>query len=232
MKRAERLYALTEMLRQQGRRGCTAQRLATEFAVTVRTVKRDLAALQSAGVPIWSKPGPGGGYGLTEGTTLPPITLTAPQAVAVLAAAAAAGDAPFSDLARAGLRKILDVLEPSTRERASELAARVWVNPAPSPPRSVMSSLEAAMADQVIVRIRYQDREGALTDRDVEPVLFASSSGRWYLIGWCRLRDGIRWFDLHRIHRAVATHTACTGHTIDEVGEPPEGARSALPVLG
>ena len=62
MKRAERLHALTEMLRRNGTRGCTADRLAAEFEVSVRTVKRDLAALATSGAAVWSRPGPGGGY--------------------------------------------------------------------------------------------------------------------------------------------------------------------------
>ena len=67
MRRAERLHALTEMLRRSGSRGCTAERLAAEFDVSVRTIKRDLAALDRSGAPVWSRPGPGGGYGLAAG---------------------------------------------------------------------------------------------------------------------------------------------------------------------
>ncbi|MGU3584616.1 HTH domain-containing protein [Rhodococcus sp. C26F] len=61
MKRAERLHALSEMLRRSGPRGCTAERLARELGVSVRTVKRDLTALENSGAAIWSRPGPGGG---------------------------------------------------------------------------------------------------------------------------------------------------------------------------
>ncbi|RBO71843.1 HTH domain-containing protein, partial [Microbacterium sp. H6] len=59
MKRAERLHALSEMLRRSGSRGVSAERLAREFEVSVRTVKRDLAALGRSGAPLWSRPGPG-----------------------------------------------------------------------------------------------------------------------------------------------------------------------------
>ena len=66
MKRSERLYALTDVLRRSGSRGTNAERLANQFQVSVRTIKRDLAALENAGLPIWSRPGPGGGYGLAR----------------------------------------------------------------------------------------------------------------------------------------------------------------------
>ena len=225
MKRTERLHALSEMLRRSGSRGTSADRLAREFEVSVRTIKRDLAALERSGAPLWSRPGPGGGYGLATAASLPSVTLSPAQAVALMAAVSAAPDAPYADLATAGVRKILDVLDPRTRARADELAHRVWIDASPSPTRAIRSALEEAMAEQRVVRIRYTSRDGATTTRDVEPVLFASTNGQWYLVGWCRLRDAMRWFTVSRIERASVTRTACTGHSIDEVGEPPAGAR-------
>ncbi|MHC9598537.1 HTH domain-containing protein [Corynebacterium diphtheriae] len=51
MKRTERLHAISESLRRSGARGQTAEKLADEFGVTVRTIKRDLEALKTAGTP-------------------------------------------------------------------------------------------------------------------------------------------------------------------------------------
>ncbi|MGO4250730.1 helix-turn-helix transcriptional regulator [Paenarthrobacter sp. TAF1] len=225
MRRVERLHALSEILRRSGARGVSAEMLAREFAVSVRTVKRDLDALENSGAPIWSRPGPGGGYGLAAGSSLPPVTLSPAQAVALMAAVSAAPDAPYADLAAAGIHKILDVLDPGTKAKADELAGRIWVNEVRSPSRKTRSALEEAMAAQRVVRISYTSADGTTTIRDVEPVLFASTNGRWYLVGWCRLRDAMRWFTVSRIEGASVTTTACSGHTIDEVGEPPVNAR-------
>lgn len=191
----------------------------------MRTIKRDLDALENSGAPIWSRPGPGGGYGLAIGASLPPVSLSPAQAVALMAAVSAAPDAPYADLAAAGIQKILDVLDPKTRARADKLAHRVWVNPLPSSSRAIKSALEEAMAEQRVIRIRYTSRDETTTTRDVEPVLFASTNGQWYLVGWCRLRNAMRWFTVSRIERASVTKTACGGHTIHEVGEPPANAR-------
>lgn len=226
MKRAERLHALSEMLRRSGARGCTAERLANEFGVSVRTVKRDLDALENSGAPVWSRPGPGGGYGLAGRSNLPPITLTPAQAVALLTAVSAAPDAPYADSASAGIRKILDVLDPRTRLKAAKLARRVWVNTEPPVTRAVRSALEEAMAEQRVVRIRYTSRDGDTTTRDVEPVIFGSTNGRWYLIGWCQLRNAMRWFLVTRIEQASVTTTRCGDHSIQEIGIPPATARS------
>lgn len=225
VKRAERLHALSEMLRRSGARGVSAAQLAREFEVSVRTVKRDLDALENSGAPIWSRPGPGGGYGLARRASLPPVSLSPAQAVALMVAASASSDAPYADLAGAGIRKIMDVLDPKTRAQADELAHRVWVNSLRSSSRAVRSAMEEAMAEQRVLRIRYTSPDGTKTARDVEPVLFASTSGRWYLVGWCLLRNAMRWFAVSRIERATVTMTACSGHTIEEVGEPPPNAR-------
>ena len=225
MKRVERLHALSEMLRRSGRRGVSAERLAAEFEVSVRTIKRDLDALENSGAPVWSRPGPGGGYGLAAGASLPPVSLSPAQAVALMAAVSAAPDAPYADLAAAGVRKIMDVLDPKTRARADELAHRVWVNAVPASSRAIKSALEEAMAEQRVIRLRYTAGDGTTTTRDVEPVLFAATNGQWYLVGWCLLRNAMRWFTVSRIERAGVTKTACSGHGIHEVGEPPANAR-------
>lgn len=137
----------------------------------------------------------------------------------------AAPDAPYADLAAAGVRKIVDVLDARTRARSLELAGRVWVNAPPSPTRRVRSALEEAMAEQRVVRIRYTSAQGVTTTRDVESVLFASTGGRWHLVGWCRTRDAMRWFTVSRVESATVTRTPCTGHAVAEVGEPPPLAR-------
>lgn len=119
----------------------------------------------------------------------------------------------------------MDVLDPRTRAQADELAHRIWVNAPPSSSRAVRSALEEAMAEQRVIRIRCTSRDGTTTTRGVEPVLFASTSGRRYLVGWCRLRDAMRWSAVTRIERARVTKMACSGHTLHEDGEPPENAR-------
>lgn len=226
MKRTERLHALSETLRRSGSRGRTAERLADDLGVSVRTIKRDLAALENSGVPIWSRPGPGGGYGMSARSNLPPISLSPAQAVALLAAVSAAPDAPYADLASAAVKKVMDVLDPRTRAKADQLAQRIWVTTNSAPTRVVRSALEEAMAEQRIVRIRYTAPDGDTTTRDVEPVIFASRNGRWYLIGWCRLRKAMRWFLISRIERAVVTKASCGGHSVDEIGAPPAEARA------
>ncbi|MEV8176754.1 WYL domain-containing protein [Cellulosimicrobium funkei] len=137
MNRTERLYALAEELRRAGRTGTTGPRLAAALEVSERTIKRDVAALQQAGLTIWAQAGPGGGYVLDPSASLPPVNFTPGQAVAVaVALATLPPGSPFAVDALAARGKVWDALGAGDRARAEALAARVWVrHAAPDPDR-------------------------------------------------------------------------------------------------
>ncbi|WP_228485193.1 helix-turn-helix transcriptional regulator [Cellulosimicrobium sp. JZ28] len=137
MNRTERLYALAEELRRAGRTGTTGPRLAAALEVSERTIKRDVAALQQAGLTIWAQAGPGGGYVLDPSASLPPVNFTPGQAVAVaVALATLPPGSPFAVDALAARGKVWDALGAGDRARAEALAARVWVRHAvPDPDR-------------------------------------------------------------------------------------------------
>src|ERR1044071_2267632 len=86
MRRKTRLFALAEALRAR-RTGVTAAQLADRFGVTLRTIYRDLEALQDAGMPIKADRGRGGGYALDKSYQLPPVNFTAREAALILALA-------------------------------------------------------------------------------------------------------------------------------------------------
>ena len=230
MNRTDRLRALGEELRRAGRRGRTAAQLAATFEVSERTVKRDVSALQQAGLPVWAQAGPGGGYVLDAAATLPPVDLTAPQAVAVAVALAATPDAPFAADGRAALEKILDVLDPVARRRVEQHGALLWVREGPpAPPSRAGAAVERALLERRVVALRYRDRHGRPSRRRVEPHLLARTGDHWYLIAWCLDRDAPRWFRSDRIEDAAVTAQAVEERHPAVFGEPPDDAR---PVRG
>ena len=225
MNRTDRLYALAEELRRAGSQGRTAERLAGLFEVSTRTVKRDVAALQQAGVPIWTTGGPGGGYVLDSLASLPPLDFTPGEAVAVAVALAAQPGLPYAVDGRSALEKVLEAMVPGQRAEAEALAGRVWVRPRDLPVTHVSRALEQALRAGVVVVLDYVDgRSRRTTAREVEPHLLALDEGRWYLVGWCRRRDDVRWFRLDRIERALVTAEPVTARDPSVFGTPPDDA--------
>ncbi|MDL4815940.1 helix-turn-helix transcriptional regulator [Actinomadura opuntiae] len=205
MNRTDRLYALVEELRACAPRRVSARELAARYEVSVRTVERDIGALQQAGVPIYADVGRGGGYTLDKSRTLPPLNFTPAEAVAVAITLARAGGSPYSRSARTALQKIVTAMSADDSASARELAERVrFLIPAgDDDPASVPSVLEEAVMSRRVVRLTYIDRAGAETVRDVEPVSFTASSKGWYLTAWCRKRGGRRVFRTDRVRRAA-----------------------------
>ncbi|MGR7023902.1 helix-turn-helix transcriptional regulator [Geodermatophilus sp. URMC 62] len=226
MNRTDRLHALTEELRRAGPRGRTAHRLAAWLEVSTRTVKRDVSALQQAGVPVWASAGPGGGYVLDAAATLPPVTLTPAQAVAVAVALAGAPDAPFAADGRVALEKVLDVLGGEARAEVERLGSRVWVRGRPGGRRDPASVVEDALARRRVVAISYRDRAGTPSRRRVEPHLLAHDGGSWYLLGWCRERGAPRWFRRDRIEAADLTTETAPERDPAAYGRPPPDAHA------
>jgi predicted DNA-binding transcriptional regulator YafY len=207
MNRTDRLYALVEELRAVAPRPRSARRLAQHFEVSIRTIERDLAALQQAGVPIWATPGPGGGYALDPAWTLPPLNVSSSEAAAIALALAASGPIPFGDAARSALRKVTAAMSTTDRAGARALLERIRLlqgeGLAVSPALRVV---ERALLAQRVVRLDYQDKHGGVTQgRMVEPLGFVLGAQHTYLHGWCRLRNGPRAFRLDRIRHVAVT---------------------------
>ena len=108
----ERQHALIEELRARAPRHVPGAELALRTGTTVRTVERDIARLQEAGIPMHVKRGPGGGYRIDARRVLPPVTLTPGEAAALVASLVAVG--PYtSATAQSALAKLLaSLLEP------------------------------------------------------------------------------------------------------------------------
>ncbi|WP_330254329.1 WYL domain-containing protein [Nocardia sp. NBC_00565] len=207
MNRTDRLYAIVEELRAIAPRLRTARELAARYEVSVRTIERDIAALQQASIPIYADVGRRGGYALEKSMSLPPLNFTPAEAVALAVALARSETTPFDQAGHSALRKILGVMSERNAAAARDLAARIrLVDPADAPPTPAIpavigQSIEAGR----VLRISYSDRFGTHSERDVEPIAFLSGSPGWYLIAWCRLREESRCFRLDRIRAVTMT---------------------------
>jgi predicted DNA-binding transcriptional regulator YafY len=198
------LYALVEELRAVAPRPRSATWLAGRFEVSSRTIERDLSALQQAGVPIWAEAGRTGGYCIDPSHTLAPLGFTVDEALAVTIALGMLSTSPFHKAAVSALGKVVAVMDERSLKETAELAGQVHLlddgRTTEGPPE-----LASALRTGRVLQIRYRDRDDIETVREVEPLGYVGRGGDWYLIGWCRLRDGVRAFRGDRIVTAEPT---------------------------
>jgi predicted DNA-binding transcriptional regulator YafY len=229
--RTDRLYALVEELRAVAPRPRSARWLAGRFEVSTRTVERDISALQQSGVPIWAEPGRTGGYCLDKARTLPPVNLTPGEAVALAVALRQLDGTPFLADAATALRKLVTAMQAGDAAAAQELAERIHLlgKPDAAPPPTAMPRLVAdALQPRRVLRIGYADRAGAVTVREIEPLGYVGSpAAHWYLVAWCRLRDGLRAFRTDRITCVTVTAEAAPPRPLrsEDLDIPPEKLR-------
>jgi predicted DNA-binding transcriptional regulator YafY len=224
--RTERLYAIAEELRAAGPNGRTSYWLARRLEVSTRTIKRDIEALLQAGVPLWAQAGPGGGYVLDAARTLPPLNITGAEAAAIAVALATLPALPFAVDGRSALSKVLAAMPLAERQRAEEIASRLWMRvPEPPPRPAVARALDEAVRTRRVIVLHYAGPDGELTERAVEPAALAATGGHWYLLAWCRLRTAPRWFRTDRIREAHLTTELAPDHDAATLfGTPPPDA--------
>lgn len=199
-----RLLRLLGLL--QSRSVWSGEELAERLGSHPRTVRRDIARLRALGYRVDSAPGVGGGYRITGGSTLPPLLLDdeAVAMVACLRMAALDGSDPIGEAALRALVKLHQLLPGPARSQVAALTEAVATLPAERPEVDwrLMTDLAQARRDRRLVRLEYRDHAGVTTERDVEPAALLAEAGRWYLIGYDRLRDDWRIFRLDRVQQA------------------------------
>ncbi len=213
MNRTDRLVALVMHL--QGRRVVRAAELAEHFAVTERTIYRDMAALGEAGVPISGEAGVG--YTLLRGYHLPPVMFTAEEASSLFVGGELVKqftDASLHTPMSSALEKLRAVLPRDRQDHVAKLASRTLVfgRPGRSAPEVAdqrwLFTVQQGVVLRRLLRMTYHGigRDETI-QRDVEAQGIVFYGGAWYLVAWCQLRGGIRHFRIDRIRELALLTT-------------------------
>jgi predicted DNA-binding transcriptional regulator YafY len=185
--------------------GVSADRLAGKLGVSDRAVRRYVELLREAGIPIESTTGRYGGYRLGRGTRLPPLMLSAAEALglvmAVLEGRAGVGE---TDPVGSALGKIVRLLPTSIADSVAAIrqvvTAQTGLNSAAPDPEITATLVRAAEARRR-VRVTYQLRQERVME--IDPWAVSVWRGRWYLLAWSHTKDARRVLRVDRVTSAV-----------------------------
>lgn len=184
--RASRLVSVLLLLQNRGR--MTAEELAAELEVSVRTVYRDIDSLSAAGVPVYAEHGRSGGYRLVGGyrTRLTGLTEQEAAALPLTGLPEAAAELGLGTVLAAARLKLTAALPRDLRDRAAMVADRFHLD-VPGFFRGVeslpsLSALAEAVWEERQIRVRYRKWAQQEVDRLLEPLGLVLKAGNWYLV--------------------------------------------------
>lgn len=200
MNRIDRLFGILILL--QSRKYVTAEKIADQFGISVRTVYRDMRALSEQGVPLSFEQHKG--YFIVQGYFLPPISFNSDEANALLLMERfleGFGDKSIAHHYTTALNKVKGVLRTAQKEKLETLNENIKLQ---LPERlkndtEYLSVLQNAISAKCIVEIDYKNKKEEVSKREVEPIGLIFYAFSWHLIAWCHLRNEYRDFKVVNI---------------------------------
>jgi predicted DNA-binding transcriptional regulator YafY len=205
MNRLDRLSAIIIQL--QSRKIIRAQDIADRYAISLRTVYRDIRSLEESGIPIIGEAGVG--YSLLEGYRLPPVMFSREEATAFLTAEKLVNkftDAANSSSYTTAMDKVRAVLKNAEKDYLENIDSSIEVLKSSRPPvameqecNPLQDILQAIAAKKVLDLHYFAYYRQEDTRRQVEPVGVFYLDNYWHLIAFCRERKAYRDFRFDRI---------------------------------
>ena len=200
--RLSRLIAILTQL--QSKRLLTAREMAEKYGVSIRTIYRDIRALEDSGIPIITEEGRG--YSLMEGFNLPPVMFTEKEANSLITAEQLVlrnKDKSFIEHYHNAITKIKSILRYAQKDKVELLSRRIHVFYRDNEEKTsdYLMPIQSAITNFQLIEIHYHSLKDEHTVREIEPFALYNTQGNWLLISYCRLRNDFRSFRLDRIER-------------------------------
>ncbi|CUL47560.1 YafY family transcriptional regulator [Listeria monocytogenes] len=199
--KVDRLMSIVLILLDKER--ISAQELADRFEVSLRTIYRDIDAIDLAGVPIRSTPGVGGGFEIMPDYKMDSKVFSTADLSAILMGLSSLSNMVRGDELINALAKIKSFI-PADRAKEIELKANQiyidlsqWMGNNNIQPH--VEIIKVALQENKLLTFEYIAHQGNKTVRIVEPYQLVMKSSHWYLYGYCQNRNDFRLFRLSRM---------------------------------
>lgn len=183
--RADRLLSLMMLL--QKRKVLTAQQLAEELEVSMRTIYRDIDALSVAGVPVYAHGGPGGGYELLDDyrTSLTGLNDKEIQALFGLTVPGPIADLGINQQLKTAVLKLTSTFTEGQNQQINYLRHRLHLDAAgwfqSDEPIPHLKTLQNAVWQNMKLVLSYR-RQETMSERLVSPLGLVAKASVWYLV--------------------------------------------------
>lgn len=200
MNRIDRLFGILVLL--QSRKYVTAEKIANQYGISIRTVYRDMKALSEQGIPLSFEVQKG--YFIVQGYFLPPISFNSDEANALLLMErflTGFADRSISQHYTSALDKVKNVLRTAQKEKFEALNENIKLQ---LPERlkndfEYLSILQNAISTHCIIEIGYKNNKQEESTRYLEAIGLVFYAFSWHLIAWCQLRNAYRDFKVAQI---------------------------------
>ncbi len=208
MPKIDNLLAILWMLRSGEK--ITAKQISEKLEMNIRTVYRYIDTISTSGVPIISEPGHNGGYTLLNNFIEAPLFFDYEEQTSLFHAAVFAEEAGYYG-GEALNRAISKLSKYSNQEQETKINQHLTSLEVISRLSSLsmepfLKELEQAVTEGYSVKILYhKSGEKQLNYRLVDPYRIIYWNNKWYVIGFCHLRNDIRSFRVNRIESLKLT---------------------------
>ncbi len=207
MNRIDRLFGILTLL--QSKKYVPGEKIAEKFQISIRSVYRDIKALNEQGIPVSFEPHRG--YFIVNGYFLQPVSFSTEEANALLlmeSIVSAFADKSIHQHYSAALTKIKSVLRTTQKDSVEQLAANIKLQVPECFVQNFeyLTRIQQAISSRKILEIGYTNKQEEVSVRKMEPIGLIFYALSWHLIGWCHNKKDYRDF---RVSRILRLH--CTG---------------------
>lgn len=184
------------------KRNFTAQELADEFNVSLRTIQRDLLKLTELGVPFYSEVGRNGGYTMLHGEMLPPISFTEEETASIIFTYESLRqyqDIPYEAEIDSVINKLMSQVSKPLQEKLRSIHKHISMNvPYRVEKSPFLKSIFRASITKQIIFFAYDSLE-SIKNKKVIPLGIYSENGYWYFPGYDLEHERISLFRADRV---------------------------------
>ncbi|HFK1542669.1 TPA: helix-turn-helix transcriptional regulator [Bacillus cereus] len=162
----------------------TAQEIADEFNISVRTVHRYILDLSDMGLPIYAEQGRNGGYKVLTNRVIPPILFTEEEAVSIFFAFQSLSyyrDLPFNTEINSVTHKLYSSLQHDAKAKVDKIRSYIafW-NPKRTIETPLLNEVLTAAIENKNLHFQYESKSRIKT-KHVHPIGVYAHDGLWYL---------------------------------------------------